>query len=73
MSTHSATAQPQNPDMTHVIHKLCFGDRLQVSYGRGSCREAQREAVPAGCSTLMDVLEHVEKRLHRVSKAILLL
>ncbi|KAF5913186.1 hypothetical protein HPG69_016801 [Diceros bicornis minor] len=31
VSTHSATAQPQNPDMTHVIHKLSFGDTLQVS------------------------------------------
>uniref|UniRef100_A0A8C0LWI5 Endoplasmic reticulum-Golgi intermediate compartment protein n=2 Tax=Canis lupus familiaris TaxID=9615 RepID=A0A8C0LWI5_CANLF len=29
VSTHSATAQPQNPDMTHVIHKLSFGDTLQ--------------------------------------------
>uniref|UniRef100_A0A674H3A2 Endoplasmic reticulum-Golgi intermediate compartment protein n=1 Tax=Taeniopygia guttata TaxID=59729 RepID=A0A674H3A2_TAEGU len=29
VSTHSATAQPQNPDMTHVIHKLSFGDKLQ--------------------------------------------
>uniref|UniRef100_A0A8C5UYG1 Endoplasmic reticulum-Golgi intermediate compartment protein n=1 Tax=Microcebus murinus TaxID=30608 RepID=A0A8C5UYG1_MICMU len=33
VSTHSATAQPQNPDMTHVIHKLSFGDTLQVSRG----------------------------------------
>lgn len=31
VSTHSATAQPPNPDMTHVIHKLSFGDTLQVS------------------------------------------
>lgn len=30
MSTHSATAQPQSPDMTHNIHKLAFGERLQV-------------------------------------------
>ncbi|KAF4802092.1 putative protein RPL26L1 isoform X4 [Turdus rufiventris] len=30
VSTHSATAQPQNPDMTHVIHKLSFGDKLQI-------------------------------------------
>ncbi|MGH0139126.1 UNVERIFIED_CONTAM: hypothetical protein FKN15_068847 [Acipenser sinensis] len=30
VSTHSATAQPQNPDMTHVIHKLTFGEKLQV-------------------------------------------
>lgn len=30
VSTHSATAQPQNPDMTHSIHKLAFGDKLQV-------------------------------------------
>ncbi|XP_030428356.1 endoplasmic reticulum-Golgi intermediate compartment protein 1 isoform X4 [Gopherus evgoodei] len=29
VSTHSATAQPQNPDMTHIIHKLSFGDKLQ--------------------------------------------
>lgn len=31
VSTHSATAQPQNPDMTHIIHKLAFGDKLQVT------------------------------------------
>ncbi|KAK1159194.1 endoplasmic reticulum-Golgi intermediate compartment protein 1, partial [Acipenser oxyrinchus oxyrinchus] len=30
VSTHSATAQPQSPDMTHVIHKLTFGEKLQV-------------------------------------------
>ncbi len=30
MSTHSATAQPQSPDMTHIIHKLAFGEKLQV-------------------------------------------
>ncbi|KAJ8798001.1 hypothetical protein J1605_016884 [Eschrichtius robustus] len=34
VSTHSATAQPQNPDMTHVIHKLSFGDTLQGSLMR---------------------------------------
>uniref|UniRef100_A0AAQ4R5W5 Endoplasmic reticulum-Golgi intermediate compartment protein n=1 Tax=Gasterosteus aculeatus aculeatus TaxID=481459 RepID=A0AAQ4R5W5_GASAC len=26
VSTHSATAQPQSPDMTHNIHKLAFGE-----------------------------------------------
>ncbi|XP_008102896.1 endoplasmic reticulum-Golgi intermediate compartment protein 1 isoform X4 [Anolis carolinensis] len=36
VSTHSATAQPQNPDMTHVIHKLSFGDQLQAQKIRGS-------------------------------------
>uniref|UniRef100_A0AAQ5ZWM2 Endoplasmic reticulum-Golgi intermediate compartment protein n=1 Tax=Amphiprion ocellaris TaxID=80972 RepID=A0AAQ5ZWM2_AMPOC len=30
VSTHSATAQPQNPDMTHTIHKLAFGEKLQL-------------------------------------------
>uniref|UniRef100_A0A3B4X8E2 Endoplasmic reticulum-Golgi intermediate compartment protein n=1 Tax=Seriola lalandi dorsalis TaxID=1841481 RepID=A0A3B4X8E2_SERLL len=30
VSTHSATAQPQSPDMTHTIHKLAFGEKLQV-------------------------------------------
>lgn len=32
MSTHSATAQPQSPDMTHTIHKLAFGEKLQVGH-----------------------------------------
>ncbi|XP_039734012.1 endoplasmic reticulum-Golgi intermediate compartment protein 1 isoform X6 [Pteropus medius] len=36
VSTHSATAQPQNPDMTHVIHKLSFGDTLQVRNVHGA-------------------------------------
>uniref|UniRef100_A0A4W2E0I8 Endoplasmic reticulum-Golgi intermediate compartment protein n=1 Tax=Bos indicus x Bos taurus TaxID=30522 RepID=A0A4W2E0I8_BOBOX len=36
VSTHSATAQPQNPDMTHVIHKLSFGDTLQGQASSGS-------------------------------------
>ncbi|XP_015731569.1 endoplasmic reticulum-Golgi intermediate compartment protein 1 [Coturnix japonica] len=36
VSTHSATAQPQNPDMTHVIHKLSFGDKLQVQNVHGA-------------------------------------
>nr|XP_025723311.1 endoplasmic reticulum-Golgi intermediate compartment protein 1 [Callorhinus ursinus] len=36
VSTHSATAQPQNPDMTHVIHKLSFGDTLQVQNVHGA-------------------------------------
>uniref|UniRef100_A0A8C3DNN3 Endoplasmic reticulum-Golgi intermediate compartment protein n=1 Tax=Corvus moneduloides TaxID=1196302 RepID=A0A8C3DNN3_CORMO len=36
VSTHSATAQPQNPDMTHVIHKLSFGDKLQVHNVHGA-------------------------------------
>uniref|UniRef100_A0A4W2C9R8 Endoplasmic reticulum-Golgi intermediate compartment protein n=1 Tax=Bos indicus x Bos taurus TaxID=30522 RepID=A0A4W2C9R8_BOBOX len=36
VSTHSATAQPQNPDMTHVIHKLSFGDTLQVHNVHGA-------------------------------------
>ncbi|XP_053091680.1 endoplasmic reticulum-Golgi intermediate compartment protein 1 isoform X2 [Pangasianodon hypophthalmus] len=36
VSTHSATAQPQNPDMTHIIHKLAFGDKLQVQTVQGA-------------------------------------
>uniref|UniRef100_A0A8D0WNZ9 Endoplasmic reticulum-Golgi intermediate compartment protein n=1 Tax=Sus scrofa TaxID=9823 RepID=A0A8D0WNZ9_PIG len=36
VSTHSATAQPPNPDMTHVIHKLSFGDTLQVQNIHGA-------------------------------------
>uniref|UniRef100_A0A7M4EM31 Endoplasmic reticulum-Golgi intermediate compartment protein n=2 Tax=Longirostres TaxID=1298654 RepID=A0A7M4EM31_CROPO len=36
VSTHSATAQPQNPDMTHIIHKLSFGDKLQVQNIHGA-------------------------------------
>ncbi|KAM9289521.1 LOW QUALITY PROTEIN: endoplasmic reticulum-Golgi intermediate compartment protein 1 [Morus bassanus] len=36
VSTHSATAQPQNPDMTHIIHKLSFGDKLQVHNVHGA-------------------------------------
>uniref|UniRef100_A0A4W2GAR4 Endoplasmic reticulum-Golgi intermediate compartment protein n=1 Tax=Bos indicus x Bos taurus TaxID=30522 RepID=A0A4W2GAR4_BOBOX len=36
VSTHSATAQPQNPDMTHIIHKLSFGDTLQVHNVHGA-------------------------------------
>lgn len=36
VSTHSATAQPQNPDMSHFIHKLSFGDTLQVSNIHGA-------------------------------------
>ncbi|XP_026552166.1 endoplasmic reticulum-Golgi intermediate compartment protein 1 isoform X1 [Pseudonaja textilis] len=36
VSTHSATAQPQNPDMTHVIHKLSFGDKLKVQNIHGA-------------------------------------
>uniref|UniRef100_A0A4W2GBF2 Endoplasmic reticulum-Golgi intermediate compartment protein n=1 Tax=Bos indicus x Bos taurus TaxID=30522 RepID=A0A4W2GBF2_BOBOX len=36
VSTHSATAQPQNPDMTHIIHKLSFGDTLQGQASSGS-------------------------------------
>ncbi|XP_042526010.1 endoplasmic reticulum-Golgi intermediate compartment protein 1 isoform X2 [Dipodomys spectabilis] len=36
VSTHSATAQPQNPDMTHAIHKLSFGDTLQVQNVHGA-------------------------------------
>ncbi|XP_052541050.1 endoplasmic reticulum-Golgi intermediate compartment protein 1 isoform X1 [Tympanuchus pallidicinctus] len=36
VSTHSATAQPQNPDMTHIIHKLSFGDKLQVQNVHGA-------------------------------------
>ncbi|XP_036826429.1 uncharacterized protein LOC110504351 [Oncorhynchus mykiss] len=27
VSTHSATAQPQSPEMTHLIHKLAFGEK----------------------------------------------
>ncbi|XP_055744006.1 endoplasmic reticulum-Golgi intermediate compartment protein 1-like [Salvelinus fontinalis] len=27
VSTHSATAQPQSPDMTHLVHKLVFGEK----------------------------------------------
>ncbi|KAG2456101.1 ERGI1 protein, partial [Polypterus senegalus] len=36
VSTHSATAQPQNPDMTHIIHKLTFGDKLKVDNVQGA-------------------------------------
>ncbi|KAM7389568.1 hypothetical protein PAMP_023535 [Pampus punctatissimus] len=36
VSTHSATAQPQNPDMTHIIHKLVFGEKLQVQKVQGA-------------------------------------
>uniref|UniRef100_A0A668AH66 Endoplasmic reticulum-Golgi intermediate compartment protein n=1 Tax=Myripristis murdjan TaxID=586833 RepID=A0A668AH66_9TELE len=36
VSTHSATAQPQNPDMTHTIHKLAFGEKLQVQKVQGA-------------------------------------
>uniref|UniRef100_A0A8C7T140 Endoplasmic reticulum-Golgi intermediate compartment protein n=1 Tax=Oncorhynchus mykiss TaxID=8022 RepID=A0A8C7T140_ONCMY len=31
VSTHSATAQPQSPEMTHLIHKLAFGEKPLVS------------------------------------------
>ncbi|XP_051505489.1 endoplasmic reticulum-Golgi intermediate compartment protein 1-like isoform X2 [Myxocyprinus asiaticus] len=36
VSTHSATAQPQNPDMTHIIHKLAFGEKLLVQNVQGA-------------------------------------
>ncbi|XP_037117525.1 endoplasmic reticulum-Golgi intermediate compartment protein 1 isoform X3 [Syngnathus acus] len=36
VSTHSATAQPQSPDMTHSIHKLAFGEKLQVQKVQGA-------------------------------------
>uniref|UniRef100_A0A674CXJ3 Endoplasmic reticulum-Golgi intermediate compartment protein n=1 Tax=Salmo trutta TaxID=8032 RepID=A0A674CXJ3_SALTR len=36
VSTHSATAQPQSPDMTHLIHKLAFGEKLQVQNVQGA-------------------------------------
>uniref|UniRef100_A0A673FFE1 Endoplasmic reticulum-Golgi intermediate compartment protein n=1 Tax=Sinocyclocheilus rhinocerous TaxID=307959 RepID=A0A673FFE1_9TELE len=36
VSTHSATAQPQSPDMTHIIHKLAFGEKLQVQHVQGA-------------------------------------
>eukprot|EP00064_Thunnus_orientalis_P000128 superscaffoldBa00000006_g128 len=36
VSTHSATAQPQSPDMTHIIHKLAFGEKLQVRKVQGA-------------------------------------
>ncbi|XP_047209208.1 endoplasmic reticulum-Golgi intermediate compartment protein 1 isoform X1 [Girardinichthys multiradiatus] len=36
VSTHGATAQPQNPDMTHTIHKLAFGEKLQVQKVQGA-------------------------------------
>uniref|UniRef100_A0A3Q2WNZ8 Endoplasmic reticulum-Golgi intermediate compartment protein n=1 Tax=Haplochromis burtoni TaxID=8153 RepID=A0A3Q2WNZ8_HAPBU len=36
VSTHSATAQPQSPDMTHTIHKLAFGEKLQVQKVQGA-------------------------------------
>lgn len=29
VSTHSAESQPENPDMTHIIHKVRFGMDLQ--------------------------------------------
>lgn len=29
VSTHSAETQPDNPDMTHIIHKVRFGMDLQ--------------------------------------------
>lgn len=28
ISTHSAKEQPQNPDMTHIVHEVVFGDRV---------------------------------------------
>ncbi|XP_061899754.1 endoplasmic reticulum-Golgi intermediate compartment protein 1 isoform X2 [Entelurus aequoreus] len=36
VSTHSATAQPQSPDMTHIIHKLAFGEKLQMLKVQGA-------------------------------------
>uniref|UniRef100_V9LDF9 Endoplasmic reticulum-Golgi intermediate compartment protein n=1 Tax=Callorhinchus milii TaxID=7868 RepID=V9LDF9_CALMI len=36
VSTHSATAQPDNPDMTHTINKLTFGDRIEVKNVHGA-------------------------------------
>ncbi|XP_043982492.1 endoplasmic reticulum-Golgi intermediate compartment protein 1 isoform X2 [Gambusia affinis] len=36
VSTHGATAQPQSPDMTHTIHKLAFGEKLQVQKVQGA-------------------------------------
>ncbi|XP_061642655.1 endoplasmic reticulum-Golgi intermediate compartment protein 1 isoform X3 [Phyllopteryx taeniolatus] len=36
VSTHGATAQPQTPDMTHTIHKLSFGEKLQVLKVQGA-------------------------------------
>lgn len=29
VSTHSSRSQPDNPDMTHLIHKVRFGMDLQ--------------------------------------------
>ncbi|XP_078406827.1 endoplasmic reticulum-Golgi intermediate compartment protein 1 isoform X2 [Cetorhinus maximus] len=36
VSTHSATAQPDNPDMTHVINKLTFGEIIEVKNVQGA-------------------------------------
>ncbi|XP_031754679.1 endoplasmic reticulum-Golgi intermediate compartment protein 1 isoform X1 [Xenopus tropicalis] len=36
VSTHSAMAQPANPDMRHIIHKLSFGNTLQVENIHGA-------------------------------------
>ena len=33
LSTHSASQQPQHPDMTHIIHLLQFGDMIVETTG----------------------------------------
>lgn len=30
ISTHSASSQPENPDMAHIVHSVTFGDKSEV-------------------------------------------
>ena len=30
VSTHSSRQQPENPDMTHFVHKVAFGHDVKV-------------------------------------------
>lgn len=35
MSTHASQNQPENPDMTHLIHKIRFG--MEMASGKVCC------------------------------------
>ncbi|XP_012505170.1 PREDICTED: endoplasmic reticulum-Golgi intermediate compartment protein 1 isoform X2 [Propithecus coquereli] len=69
VSTHSATAQPQNPDMTHVIHKLSFGDTLQLQVGAPLLSLLHSHSRPGGkfCHTLLDNGDPGSEGEHRCS------
>ncbi|XP_066913255.1 endoplasmic reticulum-Golgi intermediate compartment protein 1-like [Clytia hemisphaerica] len=66
LSTHSAAQQPQNPDMTHIVNSLQFGDIIETTGAFNAMGELDMTEYPA-MATHNYVIKIVPTKFKRLS------